>query len=98
MVLSANAYFGVPTVFTELAAQNQSLSILLLPQKINVRNIQHEDLDGDGIPNSDTLELGDECLLSEERIEDGRLGFAALELLNETPQDRDVSHYMYYSP
>jgi hypothetical protein len=83
--------FGLPAVFTDLAAQNQSLSILLLPPETNVRNIRHEDLDGDGIPTSDTLELGDECLLSEERIEDGRLGFAVLELLNETPQDRDVS-------
>ena len=90
--------FGLPAVFTDLAAQNQSLSILLLPPQTNIRNILHEDLDGDGIPNSDTLELGDECLLSEERIEDGRLGFAALELLNETPQDRDVSSLHPYPP
>lgn len=55
-------------------------------------------MDGDGISNSDTLELGDECLLSEERIEDGRLGFAALELLNDTPQDRDVSYLHLYAP
>jgi len=89
--------FDLPAVFTELGAQNQSLSILLLPPQINVRNIRHEDLDGDWIPNSDTLELGDECLLSEERIEDGRPGFAALELLNETPQDRDV-RYLHLSP
>lgn len=54
-------------------------------------------MDGDGIPNSDTLELGDECLLSEERIEDGRLGFAAIELLNDTPQDRDVSYLHPYA-
>lgn len=54
-------------------------------------------MDGDGISNSDTLELGDECLLSEERIEDGRLGFAALELLNDTPQDRDVSYPHLYA-
>ena len=55
-------------------------------------------MDGDGIPNSDTLELGDECLLSEERIEDGRFGFAAIELLNDTPQDRDVSSLHPYAP
>ena len=63
-----------------------------------MRNIQQEDMDGDGIPNSDTLELGDECLLSEERIEDGRFGFAAIELLNDTPQDRDVSSLHPYAP
>ena len=90
--------FGLPAVFTDLAAQNQSLSVLLLPPKTNVRDIREEHLDGDGIPNSDTLGLGDECLLSEERIEDGRLGFAALELLNETPQDRDVSSLYPYPP
>ena len=55
-------------------------------------------MDGDGIPNSDTLELGDECLLSEERIEDGRLGFAAIKLLNDTPQDRDVSYLHQFVP
>jgi len=88
----------LPAVFTELAAQNQSLSILLLEPRVDVRNIRHEDLDVDGIPNSDTLELGDECLLTEERIEDGRLGFAALELLNDTPQDRDVRYLRPYAP
>lgn len=38
----------------------------------------------------DSLALGDECRLDPSRVEDARLGFASLELLNDTPDERDV--------
>lgn len=77
-------------VTAELALHTQSLSILLLPPKTDMKNITAEDLDGDSDEPHRSLALGKECELDQSRVEDARLGFAALELLNDTPDERDV--------
>jgi hypothetical protein len=86
-------------VTAELALQTQSLSILLLPKKTDVKNVKPEDLDGDADENIvelRSLSLGNECELQPERVEEGRLGFAALELLNDTPDEREVPFFHYH--
>lgn len=56
-----------------------------------MKNVTAEDLDGDSDEPHRSLALGKECELDQSRVEDARLGFAALELLNDTPNERDVS-------
>lgn len=77
-------------VTAELALQCQSLSLLLLSSKTDVKHVRPEDLDGDSEEPLGSLELGHECELTSSRVEDARQGFAALELLNDTPDERDV--------
>lgn len=77
-------------VTAELALQSQSLSLLLLSNKTDVKRVTPEDLDGDSEEPLGSLELGRECELASSRVEDARHGFAALELLNDTPDERDV--------
>jgi hypothetical protein len=79
-------------VTAELALHTQSLSILLLPGKADMRHVTPEDLDGDSTEQANSLALGKECELNRSRVEDARMGFAALELLNDTPDERDVSN------
>jgi hypothetical protein len=55
-----------------------------------MKHITAEDLDGDSTEPSNSLALGKECELDRSRVEDARMGFAALELLNDTPDERDV--------
>ncbi|KAG8760065.1 hypothetical protein FRC14_004164 [Serendipita sp. 396] len=76
-------------ITAELALQTQSLSILLLSTKANAKHIKPEDLDGDSDEPAGSLALGKECELARERVDDARQGFAALELLNDTPEERD---------
>ncbi|KAG8834242.1 hypothetical protein FRC17_009318 [Serendipita sp. 399] len=76
-------------ITAELALQTQSLSILLLSPKTDAKNVKPEDLDGDSDELSGSLALGNECELVKERVDDARQGFAALELLNDTPEERD---------
>lgn len=83
------------SVTAELALQTQSLSLLLLPKKTDIKHLKPEDLDGDLDETKNelrSLSLGNECELQPERVEDARLGFAALELLNDTPDEREVRH------
>jgi hypothetical protein len=69
----------------------------LLPSKTDIKNVTPEDLDGDSEEPSQSLALGKECELDQARVEEGRLGFAALELLNDTPEEHDVrSVEIYY--
>jgi len=82
----------IRTVTAELALHTQSLSILLLPGKADMRHITPEDLDGDSTESVNSMALGKECELDHSRVEDARMGFAALELLNDTPDERDVSN------
>lgn len=58
---------------------------------MDAKILRPEDLDGDGTSPFDSLELGHECNLAPERVEEARLGFASLELLNDTEEERDVS-------
>lgn len=76
-------------ITAELALHTQSLSILLLPPRVDIKRITPEDLDGDSEEPAGSLILGKECELDPSRVEDARLGFAALELLNDTPEERD---------
>jgi hypothetical protein len=63
---------------------------LLLTDKTNVKHVTPEDLDGDSDEPLGSLELGNECVLTNSRAKDARAGFASLELLNDTPDERDV--------
>lgn len=56
-----------------------------------MKHITAGDLDGDSDEPTGSLSLGKECELDQSRVEDARSGFAALELLNDTPDERDVS-------
>jgi len=56
-----------------------------------MKHVSPEDLDGDSTEPPNSLALGNECQLDPSRVEDARSGFAALELLNDTPEERDVS-------
>lgn len=76
-------------ITAEIALQTQSLSLLLLPDPVDAKRITQEDLDGDSEEPHGSMSLGTECELSPSRIDDARLGFAALELLNDTPNERD---------
>jgi hypothetical protein len=60
-----------------------------------MRHITPEDLDGDSTESANSLALGKECELDHSRVEDARMGFAALELLNDTPNERDVSNFTW---
>ncbi|PVF93840.1 hypothetical protein CPB86DRAFT_835149 [Serendipita vermifera] len=80
-------------ITAEVAVHTQSLSLLLLPGKTDVKNITPEDLDGDSEKPPQSLALGKECELDQSRVEEGRLGFAALELLNDTPEEHDSILY-----
>jgi hypothetical protein len=85
------SFDGLNSIVTaELALQSQSLSLLLLSNNTDVKHVTPEDLDGDSEEPLGSLELGHECELTRPRVEDARHGFAALELLNDTPDERDV--------
>lgn len=69
----------------ELASQTQALSLLL------GANSSDRSLDGNDVNEIGSLILGEECLLSEERIEEATAGYDALKTLAESNVDVSTS-------
>ena len=63
----------------ELASQTQALSLLL--------SANANSLDGGDVGSQGPLALGDECLLSEERMDEARVGYDSLRQLDASRSD-----------
>lgn len=72
------------TDVAELVSQTQALSLLL------TANSKDHNIDDDDGRQPNDLSLGDECVLLEERIEEGSAGYAVLQGLRSNKSD--VSH------
>ncbi|KAI0755686.1 hypothetical protein C8Q74DRAFT_319092 [Fomes fomentarius] len=71
----------------ELVSQTQALSLLL--------SAKYDDEDGTG--SRGVLELGEECLLADERIDEGRAGYGALKQLDASTSDSIKVALAYYA-
>lgn len=72
------------TDVAEVASQTQALAILLCA------NSKDEDQDEDGIY---PLELGTECMLADERLDEGKAGYDLLKKLETSSSNFDVSKF-----
>ena len=72
----------------EIASQTQALSLLL--------SANYTGLDGDDVGPQGVLVVGDECVLPEERVDEGRAGYDALKQLDASSSDvREAKDSMY---
>ncbi len=63
----------------QLVSQTQTLSLLL--------SANYDSLDGNGLGLRGVLKLGEECLLADERVDEGRAGYGALKQLDASTSD-----------
>lgn len=80
---------GHPDV-AELASQTQALSLLL--------SANSADLDGNDVGSQGVLSLGQECVLAEERIDEGMVGYNALKQLDASGSDVRRAEYFANIP
>lgn len=72
----------------ELASQTQALSLLL--------SANYTTLDGGEVGPQGVLALGEECMLAEERVDEGKAGYSSLKQLDASRSDvRQVKDSMY---
>lgn len=76
---------GHPDV-AELASQTQALSLLL--------SANEDGLDGNACDAEGVLVLGEECMLAEERIQEGLAGYNTLKQLDATRSDVRLVEYL----
>ncbi|KAI0350274.1 hypothetical protein OH77DRAFT_1431143 [Trametes cingulata] len=73
----------------ELASQTQALSLLL--------SANSTDLDGSDVGPQGVLVLGEECMLAEERVEEGLTGYNSLKQLDTSGSDSLKAALAYYA-